>query len=119
MLTFQLLIAEPSSDVVTPSRASRSSRASSRARGGGPSTPQQQPPSEIIEASEGSSSAPHLVIWGTDVSVQVCKTKFKNFLKVFIDEDMDEEIEGFDKDQPLYLQRLEEVKLLVHPRWIL
>ena len=97
--------------MVTPSRASRSGRASSRSRGSGPATPQ-LPASEIIEASEGSSSAPHLVIWGTDVSVQVCKTKFKNFLKVFVDEEADdEELEGIDRDQPLYEQRLEEVIL--------
>jgi hypothetical protein len=60
-------------------------------------------------------SAPHLVIWGTDVDVNLCKSKFKYFIERFIDStvEQDEKFEGMDVEQPLYLQRLEEVSLSV------
>lgn len=60
-------------------------------------------------------NVPHLVIWGTDVDVNICKSKFKHFIERFIDPtvEQDERFEGMDVEQPLYLQRLEEVGLLV------
>eukprot|EP00095_Tigriopus_kingsejongensis_P012712 maker-scaffold1515_size37859-snap-gene-0.7 protein:Tk12712 transcript:maker-scaffold1515_size37859-snap-gene-0.7-mRNA-1 annotation:"dna replication licensing factor mcm4" len=98
----------PGSDVTTPSRRSTRSRTMTPARG---------PPSEIVPASESSDSAPHLVIWGTDVSVQVCKHKFKRFLASFVDEaaEEDERMEGYDAHAPLYLQRLAEINVTEDP----
>lgn len=40
-----------------------------------------------------------------------CKDKFKQFLKTFVNADLDsdERMEGVDLDQPIYMQKLEEV----------
>lgn len=56
---------------------------------------------------------PQLVIWGTNVVVNQCKEKFKRFVKTFVDPDaeLDERMEGMDVNEPLYLQKLEEVSL--------
>ena len=55
--------------------------------------------------------APQLVIWGTDVDVNRCKERFKRFLERYIDPsvEQDEKFDGMDVDEPIYLQRLEEV----------
>lgn len=52
-----------------------------------------------------------LVIWGTDVVVSECKDRFKAFVQTFVDPDAaeDERCEGMNTDEPLYLQKLEEV----------
>jgi len=57
--------------------------------------------------------APQLVIWGTDVDVNRCKERFKRFLERYIDPNIeqDEKFDGIDVDEPVYLQRLEEVLL--------
>ena len=65
-------------------------------------------PSELTSESN---AGPQLVIWGTDVVVSLCKDKFKRFIESFIDPEIeaDEKFEGMDIDEPLYLQKLEEV----------
>lgn len=67
----------------------------------------------IPESQEsGSSAAPHLVIWGTDVSIAECKEKFKQFILRYIDpnaEEEDDRGEFLNPSEPLYLQKLEEV----------
>ena len=57
---------------------------------------------------------PQLVIWGTDVVVSHCKHKFRRFIETFVESNCaeDERISGMDIDQPLYLQRLEEVRYI-------
>ncbi|KAG0428240.1 hypothetical protein HPB47_024760 [Ixodes persulcatus] len=64
-----------------------------------------------------SGTGPQLVIWGTDVVVNHCKDKFKQFLKTFVNADLDsdERMEGVDLDQPIYMQKLEEVYTLEEP----
>lgn len=59
------------------------------------------------EAGDGA----QVVIWGTDVVVSECKSKFKRFIVRFIDPetDLDERSEGIDPEEPLYLQKLKEV----------
>lgn len=59
----------------------------------------------------GGGGAPQLVIWGTDVDVNRCKERFKRFLERYIDPtvEQDEKFDGMDVDEPIYLQRLEEV----------
>lgn len=54
-----------------------------------------------------------MVIWGTDVVVSRCKQKFKNFINNFVEPntDEDERLENMDSNEPLYLQKLEEVNL--------
>ena len=86
-----------------------------------PATPdvrssQQQPvpgsEGSFVPGSEISSDVnPQLVIWGTDVSVAACKAKFKKFLETFVDPDIDEDetFDGVKPEQPLYLQKLEQV----------
>ncbi|CAH1778811.1 unnamed protein product [Owenia fusiformis] len=71
--------------------------------------------SDII--SSESNAGPHLVIWGTDVVVNHCKEKFKQFVQRFIDHevDQDEQFDGMDINEPLYLQRLEEINLVGEP----
>ncbi len=80
---------------------------------GGTPRANRNPPSEVVPPSEHSDTAPHLVIWGTDVSVHTCKQKFRKFLTTFVDPDLadDERMEGFRADEPLYMQRLEEVRV--------
>ena len=55
----------------------------------------------------------HLVIWGTDVNVNDTKRQFIAFLREFIDDiphdDDEEDQDGQDTNEPLYLQRLDEV----------
>lgn len=65
----------------------------------------------IPEASETDSTTPHLVIWGTNVSVAECKEKFKQFILRFIDTNAeeDERTDDMNLNEPLYLQKLEEV----------
>ena len=66
------------------------------------------------EISSDPNAGPQLVIWGTDVVVGRCKDKFRRFIQTFVDPDIaqDERWEGMDIDQPLYMQRLEEVCIL-------
>lgn len=66
----------------------------------------------IPEDSETDSTAPNLVIWGTNVSVAECKGKFKQFVLRFIDTNAEEDERTDDMvlSEPLYLQKLEEVK---------
>ena len=68
-------------------------------------------PSELTSESN---AGPQLVIWGTDVVVSQCKDKFKRFIECFIDPSIeaDEKFEGMDIDEPLYLQKLEEVGIM-------
>ena len=63
------------------------------------------------EISSDPNAGPQLVIWGTDVVVGQCKDKFKKFVIRFIDLDIkdDERFAGLNANEPLYLQRLEEV----------
>lgn len=60
---------------------------------------------------------PQLVIWGTNVVVNQCKEKFKRFVKTFVDPDaeLDERMEGMDVNEPLYLQKLEEIHAVEEP----
>ncbi|KAH8416172.1 hypothetical protein KR222_009734 [Zaprionus bogoriensis] len=72
--------------------------------------------SETDPVSE-SSAAPQLVVWGTNVVVSQCKSKFKSFIMRFIDPsaEQDEISENIDVNQPLYLQKLEEIHTLEEP----
>lgn len=58
-----------------------------------------------------------LLVWGTNVVVSECKAKFKNFLMRYIDPeiDQDEVEEGMNLNEPLYLQKLDEVNSLEEP----
>ncbi|KAF5280273.1 hypothetical protein FQR65_LT03081 [Abscondita terminalis] len=62
-------------------------------------------------------SAPQLVIWGTNVSVAQCKEKFKQFILRYInpDADQDELTETTNLNEPLYMQKLEEIHTLEEP----
>lgn len=69
------------------------------------------------EISSEPNAGPQLVIWGTDVVVGRCKDKFKRFIQTFVDLDIaeDEQWEGMDMNEPLYMQRLEEINLIGEP----
>uniref|UniRef100_A0A674F1I9 DNA replication licensing factor MCM4 n=1 Tax=Salmo trutta TaxID=8032 RepID=A0A674F1I9_SALTR len=57
-----------------------------------------------------------LVIWGTDVNVGTCKEKFQRFLQRFIDPTSNEdENAGLDLNEPLYMQKLEEISVVGEP----
>ncbi|XP_056148498.1 DNA replication licensing factor MCM4 [Lampris incognitus] len=57
-----------------------------------------------------------LVIWGTDVNVKTCKEKFQRFLQRFIDPTCTEdENAGFNLNDPLYMQKLEEISVVGEP----
>ena len=68
------------------------------------------------EITSESGAGPALVIWGTDVVVAHCKEKFRRFIETFVDKNVaeDERVSGMDIEQPLYLQRLEEVQCAKH-----
>lgn len=67
------------------------------------------------------SNAAQLVIWGTNVSVADCKKKFRQFILRFIDPSVedDEVAEGMNLNEPLYLQKLDEVRLKNSQRFLL
>lgn len=67
--------------------------------------------------SQDAGSAPQLVIWGTNVVVSDCKTKFKRFLMRYIDPDVDQDeiSEGINLNEPLYMQKLEEIHTMEDP----
>lgn len=73
--------------------------------------------SETTDPVSESSQAPQLVVWGTNVVVSQCKSKFKSFIMRFIDPsaEQDEISENIDVNQPLYLQKLEEIHTLEEP----
>jgi len=79
------------------------------------------PPSSEVGAQlvsdAASDAAPTMVIWGTDVSVNLCKTKFKKFITTFVDNELadDEKFSGIDPSAPLYIQRLEEINTIEEP----
>lgn len=75
----------------------------------------------IPESQEVDSSAPHLVIWGTDVSVAECKEKFKQFVLRFIDPNAeeDERTDDMNLNEPLYLQKLDEVAYNIFKKFIM
>ncbi|XP_023699148.1 DNA replication licensing factor MCM4 [Paramormyrops kingsleyae] len=57
-----------------------------------------------------------LVIWGTDVNVGTCKEKFQRFLQRFIDPtSTEDENAGLDLNEPLYMQKLEEINVVGEP----
>jgi hypothetical protein len=62
-----------------------------------------------------SANQPQLVIWGTNINVHKIKSRFQEFLRVYIIHDEQEQKEllnaGVDISEPYYTQRLEEVKL--------
>lgn len=68
-------------------------------------------------SSEAAQGGPQLIIWGTDVVVTECKSKFKSFLEEFMERDIevDELMENVDLDRPLYLQKLDEIFSLEDP----
>jgi len=93
---------------------------------GGPGSVQPTSEAGVLPSSEmgrqvasdaASDAAPTMVIWGTDVSVNLCKTKFKKFINTFIETDAadDEKFSGLDPNSPLYLQRLEEINTIEEP----
>ncbi|XP_028831134.1 DNA replication licensing factor MCM4 [Denticeps clupeoides] len=57
-----------------------------------------------------------LVIWGTDVNVGTCKEKFQRFLQRFVDPtSREDENAGLDLNEPLYVQKLEEISVVGEP----
>uniref|UniRef100_A0AAX7SGG6 DNA replication licensing factor MCM4 n=1 Tax=Astatotilapia calliptera TaxID=8154 RepID=A0AAX7SGG6_ASTCA len=61
-----------------------------------------------------SNAGQRLVIWGTDVNVGTCKEKFQRFLQRFVDPtSTEDENAGLDLNEPLYMQKLEEVQFLL------
>lgn len=64
-----------------------------------------------VGASSESEQAPQLVVWGTNVVVSQCKEKFKKFILRFVDPNAeeDERLEDMNLNEPLYLQKLQEV----------
>lgn len=59
----------------------------------------------------------HLMVWGTNVVISECKNKFKNFLLRYIDPEAenDEVEEGMNLNEPLYMQKMDEVNSLEEP----
>lgn len=60
----------------------------------------------IREQTEG---GPQLVIWGTDVVVSQCKTKFRRFINQYLQTDEEDLGENMNINEPYYLQELQQV----------
>uniref|UniRef100_A0A182ILA0 DNA replication licensing factor MCM4 n=1 Tax=Anopheles atroparvus TaxID=41427 RepID=A0A182ILA0_ANOAO len=85
----------------------------------GSSDPQLDPIVEESQQSAGDQqpAGPRLVVWGTNVVVTECMSKFKQFIMRYIDPDaaQDELTEGINLNEPLYMQKLEECHTLEEP----
>ncbi|XP_053675377.1 DNA replication licensing factor MCM4 [Anopheles nili] len=68
-------------------------------------------------AGDIASSGPRLVVWGTNVVVTECMSKFKQFIMRYIDPNaaQDELTEGINLNDPLYMQKLDEIEVLEEP----
>lgn len=67
----------------------------------------------IREQSEA--TGPQLVIWGTDVVVSMCKSKFRRFINQFLPTDEENLNENLDVSEPFYLQELQQIADLEDP----
>ncbi|TRY90224.1 hypothetical protein DNTS_005830 [Danionella cerebrum] len=73
------------------------------------------PSSDAAVASEPAAGQ-RMVIWGTDVNVATCKEKFQRFLQQFTDPNSrEEENVGLDPNEPLYMQKLDEISVVGEP----
>lgn len=61
---------------------------------------------------EEGSTGPQLVIWGTDVVVSACKSKFRQFIVNFMPTDAENIAENMNITEPFYLQDLQQVCFL-------
>uniref|UniRef100_A0A2L2XZ57 DNA replication licensing factor MCM4 n=2 Tax=Parasteatoda tepidariorum TaxID=114398 RepID=A0A2L2XZ57_PARTP len=73
--------------------------------------------SEPTAVTSDHQGGPQLVIWGTDVVVDQCKAKFRQFIEEYTDVtlEMDELMDDVDFARPYYLQKLEEIFTLEEP----
>ncbi|KAF7995852.1 hypothetical protein HCN44_006959 [Aphidius gifuensis] len=71
----------------------------------------------IQRTSESDAAGPQLVIWGTNVVINECKDQFKRFIQRFIDPEAEnDELPGsLNLNEPLYLQRLNEINAADEP----
>ncbi|KAG8014212.1 DNA replication licensing factor mcm4 [Nibea albiflora] len=77
---------------------------------------QSEPPSTDGAVASEPNAGQRLVIWGTDVNVGTCKEKFQRFLQRFIDPtSKEDENAGLDLNEPLYMQKLEEISVVGDP----
>lgn len=70
------------------------------------------PEGSRIRSSETDDAGSGFVIWGTNISVEKYKHKFKRFMEEYVEESpaQDEAVhDEVDRTLPLYLQKLEEV----------
>uniref|UniRef100_A0A673X850 DNA replication licensing factor MCM4 n=1 Tax=Salmo trutta TaxID=8032 RepID=A0A673X850_SALTR len=75
-----------------------------------------EPPSADGAVASEQAAGQKLVIWGTDVNVGTCKEKFQRFLQRFIDPtSKEDENAGLDLNEPLYMQKLEEISVIGEP----
>jgi len=64
---------------------------------------------------EQNETGPQLVIWGTDVVVSQCKTKFRQFINNFTLTNEENIAENINSSEPLYLQELQQIADLEDP----
>lgn len=67
---------------------------------------------------QAESGGPQLVIWGTDVVVSQCKTKFCRFINQFLQSDEEDLGENMNVNEPFYLQELQQVRTEIHKKKI-
>ena len=77
----------------------------------GEGVPGEGGPASVAPTEGAGAQGPQLVIWGTDVVVSECKERFKQLILEFVEPmaEEDERVDGMNVDEPLYLQKLEEV----------
>ncbi|XP_058462166.1 DNA replication licensing factor MCM4 [Malaya genurostris] len=104
----------------TPMRQRPDLRADRRVRQVNVASDQLEPIAEGSQPSETDSATPNqprLVVWGTNVVVSECLKKFKDFLLRYIDPDADQDeiSEGMNLNEPLYIQKMEDIHTLEEP----
>nr|XP_002123450.1 DNA replication licensing factor MCM4 [Ciona intestinalis] len=69
------------------------------------------------ELASSADPAGHLVIWGTDVVVSRCRTRFTQFINSFLPSEEDDamETDGGDANEPMYLRKLEDISVTEEP----
>jgi len=65
----------------------------------------------LLQGRTNKEDAPHLVIWGTNISTNEFKEKFSNFIRTYKETNVDEDeaMVDYETTEPYYIQKLAEV----------
>ncbi|KAF2353793.1 MCM OB domain [Trinorchestia longiramus] len=110
----------PRPDIRADRRVRQVAVGSEAASADGGATPGPVTPGSVAAPGPQPAEGPQLVIWGTDVVVSDCRTRFQELVRTFVlpaEELADDTTtpSHFSSSEPLYLQKLEEINTLEEP----